>query len=153
LGITHLRVFLRRHHLIALDTSIFIYQLEANPRYVDLTDHIFSWIARPGSGAVSSTITMTELLVQPYRDGDEQRINEFYGLLSTVPNLDWIAPNLETADIAARIRARHRLRTPDALQAACAVRAQATGFITNDPVFQRVDAFETLVLDSLLKSE
>jgi len=38
---------------------------------------------------------MTELLVQPYQLSDEQRVNEFYGLLSTYPDLDWIAPNLE----------------------------------------------------------
>jgi len=92
---------------------------------------------------------MTELLVQPYRDSDEKRVNLFYSLLSTYPNLDWIAPSLDIADIAARIRSTHRLRTPDALQAASAVQAQATGFITNDPVFKRVEIFETLVLDLL----
>jgi predicted nucleic acid-binding protein len=92
---------------------------------------------------------MTELLVQPYRDSDEQRVDEFYALLSTYPNLDWIAPNLRIADLAARIRALHRLRTPDALQAATAVHAFATGLITNDPVFERLGAFDTLVLDQL----
>ncbi len=93
---------------------------------------------------------MVELLVLPYREGDEQRANDFYGLLSTYPNLDWIAPNLEIADLAARIRAAHRLRTPDALQAATAGHALATGLITNDPVIARVEGFETLVLDHLL---
>ena len=150
MGLERLRRFLRRHRRIALDTSIFIYELEANARYLALTDHIFSWIERPGSKAVTSTITMTELLVQPYRDSDEQRVDEFYALLSTYPNLDWIAPNLEIADVAARIRAVHRLRTPDALQAATAVQAEATGLITNDPVFERVKDFETLVLDRVL---
>ena len=150
MGLNRLRTFLRRHRRIALDTSIFIYQLEANARYLALTDHIFSWLERPVNKAVTSTITMTELLVQPYRDSDEQRVDEFYGLLSTYPNLDWIAPNLEIADLAARIRALHHLRTPDALQAATAAHAQATGLITNDPVFERVDAFDTLVLDQLL---
>ena len=150
MALTRLRGFLRRHTRIALDTSIFIYQLEANPRYIVLTDPIFAWVERPHHAAVTSTVTMTELLAQPYRDANEQRANEFYGLLSTYPNLDWIAPGLEIADIAARIRAAHRLRTPDALQAACAVWAQATGFVTNDAVFERVTAFETLILDQLL---
>jgi predicted nucleic acid-binding protein len=54
------------------------------------------------------------------------------------------------ADVAARIRAANRLRTPGALQAATAIRAQVTGLVTNDPVFERVGAFETLVLDHLL---
>jgi predicted nucleic acid-binding protein len=70
-------------------------------------------------------------------------------LLSTFPNLRWVAPNLEIADLAARLRAFHRLRTPDALHAATALHTQATGLITNGPVFARVETFETLVLDQL----
>jgi predicted nucleic acid-binding protein len=143
-------LFLRRHHRIALDTSIFIYQLEANPRYLALADAVFSWVERAGHEAVTSTITMTELLVPSYRDNDEHRVDEFYGLLSTYPNLQWIAPDLETADLAARLRAVYRLRTPDALQAATGIRATATAFITNDPVFARIDEFESVVFDQLL---
>jgi predicted nucleic acid-binding protein len=150
LGVDRLRAFLRRHRRIALDTSVFIYQLEENARYLPLTDHIFSWLERSGSNAVTSTITMTELLVQPYRTSDERRVDEFYGLLSTYPNLDWIAPDLQIADLAARFRAQHRLRTPDALQAATATHARATGLITNDAVFQRVASLDALVLDQLL---
>ena len=145
-----LRAFLRRHRRIALDTSVFIYQLEANARYLARTDQIFAWIERPGGKAVTSTITMTELLVQPYRVADQQQADEFYVLLSTYPNLEWIAPNLEIADRAAKLRALHGLRTPDALHAATAVHAGATGLVTNDPVFERVKDFETLLLDKLL---
>ena len=150
MGIDRLRAFLRRHRRVALDTNVFIYQLEANPQYLALTDPMFSWVERPGSKAVTSTITMMELLVHPYRELGGARVDEFYGLLSTYPNLDWIAPNLEIADLAARIRARHRLQSPDALQAATAACSKATGLITNDPVFERVDSFETLVLDKIL---
>lgn len=150
MGVERLRLFLRRHRRIALDTSIFIYQLEANARYLELTDAVFSWVERVGHEAVTSTITMTELLVPSYRDNDEHRVDTFYGLLSTYPNLQWIAPDLETADLAAKLRALYRLRTPDALQAATALRANATGFITNDPVFARIENLETVVLDQLL---
>lgn len=150
MGVERLRTFLRRHRRVALDTSIFIYQLETNPQYLAFTDHIFSWLERPGCKAVTSTITMTELLVQPYRNNDIERVDEFYALLSTYPNLEWVAPDLAIADLAAQIRALHRLRTPDALQAATAVSTQATGLITNDPVFERVQGFETVVLDRLI---
>jgi predicted nucleic acid-binding protein len=149
LEVERLRVFLRRHRRIALDTSIFIYHLQPNPKYLAYTDLIFSWLERPESRAVTSTITMTELLVLPYREGDEQLANDFYGLLSTYPNLDWIVPNLEIAELAAQIRALHRLQTPDALQAATAAHSLATGLITNDVVFERVEGFQTLVLDQL----
>jgi len=149
LGVERLRAFLRRHRRIALDTSIFIYQLEPNTKYLAYTDPIFSWLEQSESKAITSTITMTELLVLPYREDDEQRANDFYGLLSTYPNLEWIAPNLEIAELASRIRALHRLRTPDALLAATAENSLATGLITNDAVFEPVKSFETLVLDQL----
>jgi predicted nucleic acid-binding protein len=150
LGLERLRAFLRRHRRIALDTSIFIYHLQPNPKYLTHTNLIFAWLEGQESRAITSTITMTELLVVPYREGDEQWADDSYGLLSTYPNLDWIAPNLEIAEIAARIRALHRLRTRDAILAATAAYAQATGLITNDAVFQRVPDFQTLVLDELL---
>ena len=150
MGIERLDTFLRRHRRIALDTSLFIYQLEGNPRYVSVTDQIFSWIERPAGIAVTSTITMTELLVQPYRLGDEDRVNLFYGLLSTYPHLEWIAPDLQIADLAARIRALNGLRTPDALHAATALQAGAAALITNDPVFERVLGLEILIIDRLL---
>lgn len=150
MGSITLRSFLLRHRRIAFDTSIFICQLEKNPRYSTLTDAIFGWLEQPGHGAVTSTITMTELLVQPYRAAGADRVKEFYALLTTYPNLEWIAPDLAIADLAAQIRATHRLRTPDALQAATAAHAGASGLVTNDLVFARVPAFETLMLDQVI---
>lgn len=150
MGLIALQAFLRRHRRIALDTSVFIYQVEANARYVDLTDAVFAWLNRTDCTAVTSTITMTELLVPAYRSGAEHQVDEFYALLTAYSNLEWVPPSLAIADVAARIRASYRLRTPDALQAATAVYAQATGLITNDPVFERVEALESLVLDRLL---
>jgi hypothetical protein len=44
LGLKGLREFLQRHRRVALDTSVFICQLEADPRYIALTDHVFAWL-------------------------------------------------------------------------------------------------------------
>ena len=116
---------------------------------MQLVDPIFVWLEGPRGQAVTSTITMLELLVQPYRLSDIDRVNRFYGLLSTHPHLDWTAPTLEIADLGARLRAEHNLKTPDALQAATAIVAEATGFISNDPVFQRLTSLEVTILDQL----
>ena len=150
MDLARLRTFLRRHRRVALDTCIFIYQWTASPRYSPLTDHIFSSLEQSDLVAVISTITMTELLVHPYRDNDVVRVNELFALLSTYPNLEWIEPNLEIAARAAEIRALHRLRTPDALQAATAVHSNASAFLTNDPVFRRITGFEALILDDFV---
>ena len=45
----------------------------------------------------------------------------------------------------------YNLKTPDALQAATALTCGATGFISNDPAFQRVAGLEVIVLDELLE--
>lgn len=142
--------FLRHHRKIALDTSVFIYQLEANVRYLPFTDQIFAWLERPGHAAVTSTNTMTALLVHPYRKADQQRVDELYGVVSTYPNLEWIAPDLEIASLAASLRAQYHLKTADALQAATAMSSEVSAFVTNDRVFKRLEAFETLILDELL---
>jgi predicted nucleic acid-binding protein len=152
LALGSLDSFLRRYRRVALDTSVFIYQIESNPTYVALTDQIFAWLERSGHAAVTSTITTTEFLVQPYRDGPEQLVDKFYGFLSIYPNLEWIPPSLAVADSAAGIRARYRLSTMDALQAATAIHSGAAGLITNDSVFTRVTAFETLLLDDAVRS-
>jgi predicted nucleic acid-binding protein len=135
---------------VAIDTSVFIFHVEENPRYVELADAVFDWLETPRAHAVTSTITMLELLCQPYRASDIHRVNRFYALLTTYQNLDWIPPTLEQADLGARLRADHDLKTPDAIQAATALACQATGFVSNDRNLRKVAGLEVIVLDDLL---
>lgn len=148
---TGVSALLERHRTVGLDTSVFIFKIEANARYLDLVNPIFDWLEGPKGHGVTSTVTMLELLVLPYRVSDIDLVNRFYALLSTYPNLQWIAPTLEIADRAAQLRADYNLRTPDALQAATAVLAEATAMITNDPAFKRIGTLEILVLEDLLE--
>lgn len=142
-----------RHRKVGLDTSVFIFQVEENKLYFQLTDAVFSWLEGARAQAVTSTVTLLELLVQPYRLADIDRVNKFYALLSTFPHLEWIAPTLQIADMGARLRAEYNLRTPDAVQAATAVSCDATGFISNDTGFRRVAGLDVMVLDDLLEAE
>ena len=112
-----LESFLAKHSKIGIDTSVFIYQVEENPKYVKFTQRIFDWLEGPRAGAVTSTITMLELLVHPYHADDSERVDRFYALLSTYPHLHWLPLTLNVADRAASLRAQHNLKTPDAVQA------------------------------------
>ena len=145
-----LDAFLDHHRSIGIDTSVVIYAVEAHPKYLSLVEQILRWTRGAKGGLVTSTITMTEVLVKPYQDGDLALVQEFHALLVSYPHLDWVAPNLDIADRAAQIRADHKLRTPDAIHAATALAAGVTGFITNDPVFRRIKSLDILVLDDLL---
>jgi predicted nucleic acid-binding protein len=129
---------------------VFIYHFEANPKYQPFTDPIVEWLEEADSLGISSTITLTEMLVKPLRDGDVAKANLYDGLLSTYPNLQWVAPGLEVARLAASYRANYRLKTIDALIAATATHASATGLITNDTALSRVEGLNVLILESLL---
>jgi len=136
--------------LVALDTSAFIYHLEDVAPYSDLTEALFQWIAKAGGHAVTSTLTLLEILVGPYRARDEARVNEFYARLTTFPHLDWVPPTLEIADRAAGLRAAQGLRVPDAIQLATARASSATVFLTNDRRLRSFDDVEVLMLDDFL---
>jgi predicted nucleic acid-binding protein len=141
---------LRRHHRVGIDTNVFIYQFEDHAKYGTLTEHVFEWLERLGNSGVTSTITMAELLVAPYRDRNQQQVDLFYSVISTYPNLMWVPTTLAIADEAARVRAEFGLKTADALQAATTLLSGATGFVTNDAAFMRVGGFEAIVLESWL---
>lgn len=136
--------------LVALDTSPFIYHLEDVAPYSDLTLGLFQWIGKSGGHAVTSTLTLLEVLVGPYRARDEARVNEFYARLTTFPHLDWLPPTLEIADRAAGLRAAHGLRVPDAIQLATARASGAKLFLTNDKRLPSFDDVEVVMLDAFL---
>ena len=129
---------------------MFIYHFEANAKYQAFTDLIVEWLEEADSHGISSTITLTEMLVKPLRDGDVAKANLYDGLLSTFPNLHWVTPDLDVARLAAHYRANYRLKTIDALIAATAVHASATGLITNDTALSRIENLDVLVLETLL---
>jgi predicted nucleic acid-binding protein len=139
--------FLKKHRLIHLDTSAFIYFVEQHPRYFPVCNELFHEIETGRTKASTSTLTLLEVLVQPYRQKNDELVLKFYALLTTYPHLTWVPMTVNVADQAAKLRAEYGLKTPDAMQAASAISSGATGFVCNDKIFGKVKAFEAFVLD------
>lgn len=123
---------IRSHKKIALDTNCFIYYLEAAPAATILREDVFSPLEQGRFQAVTSTLTLAEVLVKPKSLGREDICMEYVMLLSSYPNLAIIPFTLPIAVRCAEIRAEYRVRTPDAIQLATAIESQATLFLTND---------------------
>lgn len=138
---------LRGHIHLALDTSIFIYFVEEHPRYHALCEPIFQSIESGKIRATTSTLSLLEIQVQPYRQQREDLVLKFFALLTTYPHLNWYGLSLDVADRAASLRAEYGLKTPDAIQMATAVCSGASGFLCNDPVFKRVKEMKSLLLE------
>ena len=143
---TILNRFLRKHKQIGVDSNVLIYFIEAHPQYHRLTLKIFQSIEKGRNLGVCSTLSLLEVLVQPYRMDNDELVNQFYGLLTTYPNLSWIGLSVEIADMGARLRAKYRVKTPDAILLATAIHSGATGFIGNDVQLTRVTELDVLVL-------
>jgi predicted nucleic acid-binding protein len=134
---------------IGLDTNLFIYFLEDHPRYGTWCVSLFDRIERGHNPAVTSTVTLLELLVQPYRDQKEELAQKIFALISTYPKIEWVPVSMGLADRAAELRARYRLSTPDAIQLATAIGHKATRFYGNDRSLRRVKEIECLLADDL----
>ncbi len=135
---------------IGLDTNVFIYFLEDHPRYGPWCASLFDLIERGRNPAVTSTVTLLELLVQPYRDQNDELVQKIFALASTYPKVEWVSVTMSLADRAAELRARYRLSTPDAIQLATAITHKATRFYGNDRGLRRVKEVECLILDDLM---
>ncbi len=134
---------------IGLDTNVFIYFLEDHPRYGTWCASLFDLIERGHSPAVTSTVTLLELLVQPYCDRKDELVQKIFALTSTYPKMEWVPVTLSLADRAAELRARYRLSTPDALQLATAISHKAARFYGNDRGLRRVKEIECVIVDDL----
>jgi predicted nucleic acid-binding protein len=135
---------------IGLDTNVFIYFLEAHPQYGSWCASLFDMIERGHNPAVTSTVTLLELLVLPYRNQKEELAQKIFALTSTYPGLEWVPLTMNLADRAAELRARYRLSTPDAIQLATAISRRATRFYGNDRSLRRVSEIECLIVEDLI---
>ena len=103
---------------IALDTSLFIYLVEAHQIFGPAAAQIFDVVEHGKVEAATSVLTMLELLVQPYRTNNAELTARYYALFSRFPNLRLLDLDLPTADRAAQLRATYGLKTPDSIQVA-----------------------------------
>lgn len=139
-----------QHQRIGLDTNVFIYFLEDHPRYGAWCASLFNLIERGQNAVVTSTVTLLELLVQPYRDHRDELAQKIFALTSTYPKIEWVPLTMNLADRAAELRARYRLSTPDAIQLATAIGHKAVRFYGNDRGLRRVKEIECILVEDLI---
>jgi hypothetical protein len=88
-----------------------------------LTEMTFAALGAGRLTAVLSTITVTELLVQPFAQAQDNRVSTCEHFIQSLPNTTLIAPDYNIAKASARLRATYNLRTPDAILMATALEA------------------------------
>src|SRR5882757_5692582 len=104
---TLLMEWLRTLHgtIVGLDTAPLIYFIERHPTYLPLLLPFFEAVERGDIQVVTSTLTLTEVLVHPYRDGNPDLAERYFHMLLRARHLRMVALSPAIAAEAARVRA------------------------------------------------
>jgi predicted nucleic acid-binding protein len=137
-------------HTVALDTSPIISFISQETPYAELLQPLFVAIAKGKIHAVTSTVTLIEVLVRPLREHNAELAAQYQEILIHSANLTTFPLSPEIALEAAGLRATLNLRTPDAIQVATARVNGADTFITNDARLRVPDGMTRIILDDLL---
>lgn len=135
--------------VVALDTAPLIYYIEEHPSYLPIVEPFFEALADGAFAAVTSTITLAEVLTQPLRQGDTQLAALYRELLLAAEGLMVLPVGNDIAEGAARLRAKYGFRTPDAIQLATGITSKAAAFLTNDFRLSAMLELRVIVLDQL----
>ena len=131
-----------------LDASALIYFIEGAEPFASRARGELARLSKQHSifDTAVSRLSWLECRVKPARDKDLDTLLLFDAFFAR-PGLSWVELTREVVELATEIRVRHRLRTPDALQAACCLQLGSEHvFITGDSVFRNVAALNALVL-------
>ena len=135
-----------------IDTAPFIYYVEGNKKYQPILNPIFKSIDSGSIDAITSTITLLEVLVHPYKTGNDVLAGLYRDILIHAEGLTIYEVNHEISEKASFLRAAYSIRTPDAIQISTGILYGAETIVTNDSSLKKVSEINVLLLDDFLAS-
>lgn len=133
---------------VGVDTAAFIYLIEASPVWLPVVRPLFAAADAGAIEIVTSSVTLLEVLVAPYRARNNVLAERFEALLTRSRGVSLVELSRQQLRRAAEIRARYGARTPDALQLAAALDAGCATFVTSDRRMPEVVGLRVLQLST-----
>src|SRR3990172_7626033 len=126
---------------ISVDSAPLIYFLEDHRTLAARLAPLFEAEAAGSIEIVVSAIAVAEVLAGPLKAGNEALAGRYRRALAA-----WqIVPvDVELAILAARLRAAHGLRLPDAIHAATAISTGCAALVTHDRDFSRLKGLRVI---------
>ena len=130
-----------------LDACTIIYLVESQEQLGQKTRSLITEALQNKAQLVVSRLSFLECRVLPLKTKDDDlllRYNNFFKL----PSLLIIELTEDVINVATDLRANYAgsLRTPDSLQVACALKANADKFVTGDKKLAAIQEIEVLVI-------
>jgi predicted nucleic acid-binding protein len=134
---------------IYIDANTLIYQVEGLSVFAGVLDPLFDRIDRGEIVAVTSELTLAEVLVKPIREGNVRIRTAYETAFSELSALQVVPVSRHVLQEAARLRAGCGLKLPDAIHAATAMVSSCTTFLTNDARFLSVGELPVALLSRM----
>ena len=132
-----------------IDTSPFIYYLENNPNYAENVKQFFAECLKNKVVLVTSTITLEEYMVYPFKNNDNRMIENFLSFLGAL-NIKTVNIDNRIAINAARIRGKYDgIKGMDAIQISTYEIEDCDIFLTNDNQLKKVDEIDCRLVSEL----
>jgi predicted nucleic acid-binding protein len=134
---------------VYLDANPVIYRVEKHPDYGPLLQPV--WLAAQAKKVevVSSELILLETTVGPLKSGNTKLATTFEQLFQQ-PQTRLFPITRAVLMEAARLRARTKHKTPDAIHAATALTEGCSLFVTNDAGFRTIPGLPVVILSDLL---
>ena len=133
---------------VAIDSAIVIYFIEEHPRVLPVILPLFREADQGKRQLVTSSITLLEVLVVPYRAGDRSLADRYEALLTRSRGIQLVDATRDQLRAAAQLRAATGVRTPDALQLVAALGLGCSAFVTNDRRLPAIPGLRIVQLDA-----
>ncbi|MEX2124950.1 MAG: type II toxin-antitoxin system VapC family toxin [Woeseia sp.] len=137
------------HERVLIDTCVWIYHFEQHPEFAAPASRVIEKLEAGKFRGIASELTLLELTVRPLQLGRQDAADDYEILLSYFPNLELEPISREILLEAAGLRARHRLRTADAIQLATGLGTGATLVVTNDEAWRKLPFIDAVMLSDL----
>jgi predicted nucleic acid-binding protein len=142
---------LKKIKTIFLDTAPVIYFIEAHHQFGPLVRQVIELMNENRIQAVTSVLTLSEVLPKPVETGNDELAEKFKTYLKNGQNLTLLPITEIIGESGGVLRGKYpHLKTVDAVQIATALDAEADAFLTNDKSLSGIKEIKIIVLKDYL---
>lgn len=124
---------------IYLDTNLYIAFFEGRVDVSEKVEKLILASIEKETFIIASPLIITELLVAPLRENETELSDVYKNLRNYIKNMVFVDFSLKISEIAARLRAKYDLATPDCIHLATAIEGGAKIFYTADKRIKKVN--------------